>query len=78
MDESTDIDDVVNEVLIEHVKQRPSIYYTDAYTASDEQHWAEIQKETGIQSNTFPICPVAPLTAFNLLRILIDFLQNRG
>lgn len=48
--ETLDVDDIINKLLIEQVKERPSLYYTDTYTESDELHWNEIQKNIGIQS----------------------------
>lgn len=44
------IDDTINKLLIEQIKDRPSLHYTDTYTESDESHWNQIQKNTGIQS----------------------------
>lgn len=43
-------DDTVNKLLINHLRERPTLYYTDTYTESDEKLWDEIQKSTGIQS----------------------------
>lgn len=43
-------DDIVDKLLIDNVRERPSLYYTDAYTGLDEYYWDEIQKNTGIQS----------------------------
>lgn len=48
--EMLDVDDMVNELLIEEIKTRPQLHYTDTYTESDEKQWDEIQKNTGIQS----------------------------
>lgn len=45
-----EVDDTVNELLIEEIKERPSLYYVDSYTKSDEKQWDEIQGCTGIQS----------------------------
>lgn len=48
--EILDVDDMVNELLIEELKTRPCLHYTDTYTESDEMQWDDIQKNTGIQS----------------------------
>lgn len=48
--EILDVDDMFNGILIEEMKIRPSLHYTDIYTGSDEKQWDEIQKNTGIQS----------------------------
>lgn len=45
-----EIDDAINKLLIDNVKSRPSLHYTNTYTESDEKQWDEIQKITGIQS----------------------------
>lgn len=50
MGDFQEVDDTINKLVIAQVKERPSIYYTDTYTESDELHWNEIQKNTGIQS----------------------------
>lgn len=47
-----EIDDTINILLIEQIKERPSLYYTDTYSALDEQLWDEIQKNIGIQSKS--------------------------
>lgn len=47
---TSEVDDTVNELLIDEIKVRPSLYYVDSYTESDEKQWDEIQKRTGIQS----------------------------
>lgn len=49
-EENFETDDIVDKLLIEHVRERPSLYYTDACTGLDEYYWDEIQKNTGIQS----------------------------
>ncbi|XP_031625611.1 uncharacterized protein LOC116342223 [Contarinia nasturtii] len=46
-----EIDDTLNILLINHVKERPSLYYKDAYSALDEELWDEIQKIMGIQKS---------------------------
>lgn len=48
--EPLEIDDTINKLLIKHIRERPTLHYTDTYTETDEQHWDEIQKITGIQS----------------------------
>lgn len=48
--ECFEIDDAINKLLIDHIRERPTLHYTDVYTESDEQHWDQIQKDTGIQS----------------------------
>lgn len=49
-DENCEVDDIIDKLLIDHVKKRPTLYYTDTYTESDELCWDEIQNSTGIQS----------------------------
>lgn len=48
--EPIEVYDTINKLLIEHVRERPTLHYTDTYTESDEQHWDEIQESIGIQS----------------------------
>lgn len=44
-------DEFMDKLLIDCVKQRPSLYNTDVYSAADEHEWDEIQKIFGMQSN---------------------------
>lgn len=48
--ECFEIDDTINKLLINQVRERPTLYYTDTYTETDEKHWDAIQNSTGIQS----------------------------
>lgn len=48
-----DINEFVDKLLIDCIKQRPSLYNTDTYSAADEREWDEIQKIFGIQSNVY-------------------------
>lgn len=49
-EESLEIDDTINQILIDHVRERPTLHYTDTFTESDEKEWDEIQNSIGIQS----------------------------
>lgn len=50
LSENLESDEFVDKLLIECVKQRPSLYNTDIYSAADECQWDELQKLFGIQS----------------------------
>lgn len=45
--------DCMDKLLIDCVREYPTLYYTDNYTESDERNWDIIQKKTGIQSMYF-------------------------
>lgn len=45
-----EVDDIIDKLLIDHVKEHPSLYYTDTFSESDETYWDGIQNDTGIQS----------------------------
>lgn len=46
-----DIDESVDKLLIDCVKNCPSLHNTDIYSTSDEREWDKIQKSLGIHSN---------------------------
>lgn len=48
--ENCELDEFIDGLLIDCVKQRPSLYYTDLYDEADEREWDEIQRKFGIQS----------------------------
>lgn len=50
LSENLESDEFVDKLLIECVKQRPSLYNTDIYSAADERQWDELQKLFGMQS----------------------------
>lgn len=48
--EKFDVGDFLDKKLIDLVRARPSLYYVDVCTESDEKYWDEIGKATGMQS----------------------------
>lgn len=48
--ENLESDEFVDKLLIDCVKQHPSLYYTDIYSAEDEHKWDELQQLFGMQS----------------------------
>lgn len=51
MEDSKEHFEIFDKMLIDQVKERPTLYYTDLYSESDEHHWDGIQKKTGMQSS---------------------------
>lgn len=49
-------DEFIDKLLIDYVKQRPSLHNTDVYSADDEREWDEIQTIFGMQSNVLMFC----------------------
>lgn len=43
-------EEFIDNLLIDCVKQHPSLYYTNIYSEADEREWDEIQRKFGIQS----------------------------
>lgn len=67
----------IDKLLIDCVKQRPSLYYNDIYSVADEREWDEMQSLFGIQSIAAIFCDFWVDRMKILIKLILFLFRNR-